>query len=100
MMRLMHSPIRGSTSSHPGLPLLPPLKGDIVTMDGKSKSDTQNRKQPLRTLEAIQPDAAGIDLGSREHWVAGPPREDGTPNVERFDTTTPGLYRLADWLKE
>lgn len=51
-------------------------------------------------MEAIQSDAAGIDLGSREHWVAGPPQEDGTPNVKRFGTTTPELYHLADWLKE
>jgi transposase len=70
-------------------------------MDGKSKSDTQeNRKRSHRSLETIQPNAAGIDLGSREHWVAGPPTEDGGPNVERFNTTTPDLYRLADWLKE
>jgi len=70
-------------------------------MDGKSKSDThENRKRPVRSLETIQPNAAGIDLGSREHWVAGPPREDGTPNVEHFGTTTPELYHLADWLKE
>ena len=71
-----------------------------MTMDGKSKSDTQNRKRPASSLEAIQSDAAGIDLGSREHWVAGPPQEDGTPNVKRFGTTTPELYHLADWLKE
>ena len=58
------------------------------------------QKRPIQSLKAIQPDAAGIDLGSREHWVAGPPRQDGTPNVERFATTTPELLRLADWLKE
>jgi transposase len=69
-------------------------------MGGKSKSDTQNRKRPLRALEVIQSDAAGIDLGSREHWVAGPPKKDGTPNVKRFGTTTPDLYLLVDWLKE
>ena len=70
-------------------------------MARKRKSDTyKNRKQPLRSLETIQPNAAGIDLGAREHWVAGPPRDDKTPNVERFGTTTPDLYHLADWLKE
>ena len=55
---------------------------------------------PVRSLKAIQPDAAGIDLGSREHWVAGPPLQDNTPNVQRFGTTTPELLRLADWLEE
>jgi transposase len=51
-------------------------------------------------LKTIQPNAAGIDLGSREHWVAGPPQEDGTPNLQRFATTTPELIRLANLLKE
>jgi transposase len=60
----------------------------------------KKHKKPVRSLKAIQPDAAGIDLGSREHWVAGPPLQDNTPNVERFGTTTPELLRLADWLKE
>ena len=60
----------------------------------------KERKRSPRSLKAIQPNAAGIDLGSREHWVAGPPLEDETPNVERFATTTPELFRLADWLKE
>jgi len=56
------------------------------------------RKRPVQSLKAIQPDSAGIDLGSREHWVAGPPPEDNSPNVERFGTTTPELIRVADWL--
>ena len=75
-IRIEHQPPRAAAFTS--------LKGDHVTMDGKSKSGAQNRKRPLRSLEAIQPDAAGIDLGSRDHWVAGPPCEDGTPNVKRF----------------
>jgi transposase len=58
------------------------------------------RKKPVRSLDTIQPGAAGIDLGSLEHWVAGPPRDDDKPNVECFGTTTPELLRLANWLKE
>ncbi len=61
---------------------------------------SKQRTKPVRALKTIQPDAAGIDLGSREHWVAGPPLDDNTPNVQRFGTTTPELLRLADWLKE
>ena len=70
-------------------------------MARKHKSKKSNKRQgQIRSLEAIQPQAAGIDLGSREHWVAGPPQEDNTPNVECFGTTTPELLRLADWLTE
>jgi transposase len=57
-------------------------------------------KKSIHSIKVIQSDAAGIDLGSRGHWVAGPPLEDDTPNVQRFGTTTPELLRLADWLKE
>jgi transposase len=60
----------------------------------------KNRSRSPRSLQTIEPHAAGIDLGSREHWVAGPPLKDGNPNVERFGTTTPELLRIADWLKE
>jgi len=60
---------------------------------------SKEQKRSPRSLKTIQPNAAGIDLGSREHWVAVPPQEDGTPNVQRFGTTTPELLRLADWLQ-
>jgi transposase len=64
------------------------------------KNKGKKHKKPVRSLKTIQPDTAGIDLGSREHWVAGPPLNDDRPNVQRFGTTTPELLRLADWLKE
>jgi transposase len=66
----------------------------------RKKINKKDHKRSLRSLKTIEPNAAGIDLGSREHWVAGPPRDDDRPNVERFGTTTPELVRLADWLKE
>jgi transposase len=43
---------------------------------------------------------AGIDVGSGEHWVAGPVKEDGEANVRVFGATTPQLEKLADWLIE
>ena len=64
------------------------------------KVNKNDRTRSLRSLKTIEPHAAGIDLGSREHWVAGPPRDDDSPNVARFGTTTPELVRLADWLAE
>jgi transposase len=61
---------------------------------------SKNGKRQPRSLKTIQPNAAGIDLGSREHWVAGPPLPDGSPNVQQFGTTTPELLRLAGWLEQ
>src|SRR4051812_12670208 len=46
----------------------------------------------------INPHAAGVDLGSREHWVAVP-QENNKP-VRCFGTFTGDLNQLADWLKE
>jgi transposase len=48
-------------------------------------------------LERINLNAAGIDCGSAEHFVAVPPDRDPTP-VRSFQTFTGDLYRLADWL--
>src|SRR5215510_5251074 len=62
------------------------------------KSETSRKKRSTPTsLPAMQPHVAGIDIGSTEHWVAGPPRDDA-PNVRRFGTTTPELNELVDWL--
>ena len=60
----------------------------------------KGRKRQPHSLNPIQPNAAGIDLGSREHCVAGPPLPDGSPNVKHFGTTTPELLRLAGWLDQ
>jgi hypothetical protein len=39
-------------------------------------SKTRRRAAPM-ALQAIRPRVAGIDVGSREHWVCGPARADG-----------------------
>ena len=47
----------------------------------------------------MNPHAAGVDLGAREHWVAVP--QDRHPQAVRgFGTFTADLEALADWLKE
>jgi transposase len=49
-------------------------------------------------LQAIRTMVAGIDVGSREHWVCGPPQADGEHQVRTFGTTTAQLEELVDWL--
>jgi transposase len=68
-------------------------------MRQKAKS---RKKSPVAgpSLLAIRPNVAGIDIGSKEHWVCGPARDDGEPNVRPFGTTTQQLEALADWLSE
>jgi transposase len=52
-----------------------------------------------RAWEAINPHAAGIDIGSREHFVCVPP-EAAQDNVRSFGTFTPDLEALAEWLEQ
>ena len=56
-----------------------------------------SKKRGRAALQVLRPQVAGIDLSSCEHWVCGPPREDGKPNVRTFGTTTGQLRELADW---
>ena len=48
---------------------------------------------------ASGPPVAGIDLGSREHWVCVPSPARNGPSTQAFGTTTPELQRIADWLE-
>jgi len=50
-------------------------------------------------MSLINPDAAGIDIGHREHWCAVPADRDEKP-VRCFGTFTEDLERMADWLKD
>ena len=56
------------------------------------------KKKSAMAMPVIRESIAGADLGSEQHWVAGPPHGDGSPNVETFGTTTKELHRMADWL--
>jgi transposase len=52
-----------------------------------------------RQLQVINPDAAGIDIGSDCHYVAVPEVRDSKP-VRRFGAFTSDLYQIAQWLKK
>src|SRR5437773_6724445 len=57
----------------------------------------RREKVDWKTLEIVHPDAAGIDIGGREHWVAISPERDEDP-VRRFDCFTADLEQMAKWL--
>jgi len=83
------------------------------------EADMPRRKSPTaktdRAAEALiktlNPHAAGIDLGAKEHWVAvpegsvpdrphGPRREQLPGHVQRFGTCTADLFGLVFWLRK
>lgn len=65
----------------------------------RQPNDRRPRKPRVSpsVLDRINPNVAGIDCGSAEHYVAVPPDRDATP-VRSFSTFTHDLHRLADWL--
>lgn len=65
-----------------------------------NKGKRRARRKPKQGLQVIRAQVAGIDLGSREHYVCCPPTPEGEANVRHFRTTTPELWKLADWLKD
>jgi transposase len=52
-----------------------------------------------KALEVVHPDAAGIDVGGSEHWVAVSPERDAEP-VRCFGCFTKDLREMASWLVE
>jgi transposase len=64
----------------------------------RKKSKASSKKVNLQSLPVIQPDAAGIDVGAKEHVVAVPCDRDERP-VRTFQAFTPELHELAAWLK-
>ena len=69
------------------------------------KLNRQQRKDLVRRLWSSNPgldvvhrNAAGIDVGNEEHYVAIAPTQDEVP-VQRFNCFTAELIRMAVWLK-
>ena len=54
-------------------------------------------KEEMISMEIVNPQAAGIDLSCRSHWVAVGLKE----KVDReFGVFNQDLFEMADWLKE
>lgn len=62
-----------------------------------SKGPEQNKRTDWGKLEIVHPNAAGIDIGGREHFVAVAPDCDDKP-VRSFGCFTCDLHAIADWL--
>jgi transposase len=66
----------------------------------QSRRGQQGPIRPAASLPRINPHAAGIDVGSVEHWVCVP--EDSVPegqnNVRSFGGFTADLDQLVEWL--
>jgi len=73
---------------------------------GPRKTIDEERKMPRKkpgkkkvALPILHPDAAGIDIGATEIYVAVPPDRD-PESIRTFATFTQDLNHLADWLQQ
>jgi transposase len=64
------------------------------------KSSEPQEEVKAEGLPVIRLQVAGMDVGSKEHWVCAPRVDGSGREVERFGATTPELERMAEWLKE
>jgi len=71
-----------------------------MTKPRSPKSSGRRRRSRSQRPERriLHPNAAGIDIGSRSHYVAIPPDRDAEP-VRSFGCLTPDLQEMARWLK-
>ena len=83
------------------------MASEATTESSKDRRLTRKQKKELGRqiwsgspgLDVVHRDAAGIDIGSREHYVAVGPDRASQP-VRVFECFTEDLHRLAEWLKE
>ena len=73
--------------------------GNLQSRVAKSKRRRRNKGMCLEDRPVLEPNAAGIDVGAREMFVAVPPGRDENP-VRVFATFTEDLERLTDWLEQ
>jgi len=67
---------------------------------GKSGHGGKRRGRGVpKTLQVVNPDAAGIDIGAESHYVSVPEDRSEEP-VRQFGCYTPQLEEMAEWLLE
>jgi transposase len=66
----------------------------------REKNNQADSEMEAEGLPIFRANVAGIDLGSKKHWVCAPKLGGQGREVESFGATTPELERMAAWLKE
>ncbi len=88
-----------------------PIREDLIKAlfgPQRQKKSTKRRKpvarrsrleRQMEKMDPLNHNAAGLDIGSEEIYVAVPSDRDENP-VRAFKTFTQDLYELTDWLQE
>jgi transposase len=72
-----------------------PLQTEVISV-ARNKRGKESAKVAVPAV--LKPNAAGVDIGAREIFVAVPADRDSQP-VRSYPTFTEDLHRLADWLQ-
>jgi len=76
------------------------IKYMVLQMKNNSKKQkTQEGQSSSSSLPVLFPDTAGIDIGSKSHFIAVPSECDSNP-VREFSTFTADLQKMVKWLKQ
>lgn len=75
-------------------------KGEQCMQRPHEKIREQNSEREIEGLPVVRPDVAGMDVGSKTHWVCAPKLDGVGRDVEEFKATTPGLEKMAAWLRQ
>jgi len=63
--------------------------------------ESDRMKSEATVFDETRRNVAGIDIaGHADHYVCGPRRDDETPDIAHFGTTTAEIHRMLAWLKE
>ena len=73
------------------------VRGGLGPIPAKNKRNKQPNQPGQTDRPVFEPNAAGIDIGAREIFVAVPPDRDEHP-VRKCDTFTGDLHQMAEWL--
>src|SRR6266700_2191016 len=68
-------------------------------VENKNSGRRDKPKVDWKALDIVHPNAAGVDIGGSEYWVAINPELDEKP-VRCFQCFTEDLQQMADWLIE
>lgn len=66
--------------------------------ENQDQHPSPGRKR-IAGLPLVQPNVAGIDLGSKRHWVCAPSIDGNSREVADFGGTTPELLTMTEWLQ-
>jgi transposase len=65
-----------------------------------ARSSHKGPIRPAASMPVVNPHAAGVDVGSKEHWVCVPEDSvpNGQPNVRSYSGFSADLDKLVEWL--